>query len=1159
MSVPFQVKALHEYKSDYDDDLQFAAGQVITVTDIEDDEWYSGTYGGKSGLFPKNFVETLTLSGSTDADHEVKNDDSTGDSSAANVPPVPPIPTAPADSESSDSETEYADPLESEPQTQAAPPSVTPSVPVETSSSVDTQDEVKQSEHDSVIDNLIRRNSTALPDPLDESASVFEGNMKHVEDSQPQIAVPAKQPEIPPIPSQAPSKQAHAPPTPEADRVRLNEAPPPVPRVPMPGSLPKQRDDPYAIKKQFIGAGKSSYVPQVKPRDNSHVAHGFNDVSEDHEIVRETDEVRPAESNEPKMSLKERIALLQKRQQEEAEREAAALKKKEERKKRLEEEKKKLEEEKKLKIAETVQPLETTSHTIQHDEDRVMEAPGQVAPEAEIAGSSIPQQHSGSSSQSVRPRPGSYQDSDLEGTHDPNDMTDQDSGDVTDKEGNAETQPEPVANEDGDDDEDDDEDLRRRRLVERMAKISGGRNMFGMMGMPSPFGGAPASATSNKLRKKSIDTALSEAPKESETVASPKEKASLVGIPMPGINLQVEEPVTDPSTNDIDLYADLPKASAYVGDEEGEISEEAPGDEPTETRLGVKEAIVREREDKAVPESLAQTQDSAAPPLGSASQDDEPATHNMNIVDENFLEPLNAGYDADADILDRGLLSHTEQPSIETSAESGGAAVGSNVAPVVPPRSVVAAPPRVPDATPTVAIPASTDPHSTQKPLVPPIETILPSSHPPAPTEDAPMSPAFQRHPTELFGSVPPPLPTEHVPIPTQAEHTRESVVSSYPESNLPPPVTPLKPASSSKGPPPPIPQNYSVPSPSGQIDDTSSDETLLIETQPKLLTIKAKTFSHQEPDVSESVPATLIKKSATGSFKRNSMEASRRSGEVRRSGSFKEGRTSEQDQAALVSPSVEAELADLTQSSGWWIKSAIPESLSSKLGVDLEFEVDENRLEKRNGREVIYKDYYILFHDLSQICFDLQYQSDDPRNTVSIGTFKTIGSPKFRKDTLHAYSSSLGHNIAGFAEKSIGSKLGSGIVEEAIHKLAAANFSVLKPIGEKAFGATVYKNFNHNITKVDDIRPGDIICMRNTKFTSHKGLGGLGTKNVSAGEGTEIYSAVVVEYDSKKDKVKVAENGKGGIVKKESYKFAELKSGRIKVYRVLPRDSVGW
>ncbi|QBM89768.1 hypothetical protein METSCH_D08510 [Metschnikowia aff. pulcherrima] len=40
---------------------------------------------------------------------------------------------------------------------------------------------------------------------------------------------------------------------------------------------------------------------------------------------------------------------------------------------------------------------------------------------------------------------------------------------------------------------------------------------------------------------------------------------------------------------------------------------------------------------------------------------------------------------------------------------------------------------------------------------------------------------------------------------------------------------------------------------------------------------------------------------------------------------------------------------------------------------------------------------------------------------------------------------------------------------------------------------------------------------MRNTKCTSHKGLGGLGTKNVSAGEGSNINTAVIVEYEPKK------------------------------------------
>lgn len=58
-NLPFKVKAIYEYKSDFEDDLAFGVGQLITVTEIEDEEWYSGTYEGKSGMFPKNFVEIV--------------------------------------------------------------------------------------------------------------------------------------------------------------------------------------------------------------------------------------------------------------------------------------------------------------------------------------------------------------------------------------------------------------------------------------------------------------------------------------------------------------------------------------------------------------------------------------------------------------------------------------------------------------------------------------------------------------------------------------------------------------------------------------------------------------------------------------------------------------------------------------------------------------------------------------------------------------------------------------------------------------------------------------------------------------------------------------------------------------------------------------------
>jgi hypothetical protein len=59
---PFRVKALHEYASKEEDDLNFPSGQIMTVTDVEDADWYFGEYADaagykQEGLFPKNFVK----------------------------------------------------------------------------------------------------------------------------------------------------------------------------------------------------------------------------------------------------------------------------------------------------------------------------------------------------------------------------------------------------------------------------------------------------------------------------------------------------------------------------------------------------------------------------------------------------------------------------------------------------------------------------------------------------------------------------------------------------------------------------------------------------------------------------------------------------------------------------------------------------------------------------------------------------------------------------------------------------------------------------------------------------------------------------------------------------------------------------------------------
>ena len=59
--VPFKVVAQFPYKSDYEDDLNFEKDQEITVTSVEDAEWYFGEYQDSNGeviegIFPKSFV-----------------------------------------------------------------------------------------------------------------------------------------------------------------------------------------------------------------------------------------------------------------------------------------------------------------------------------------------------------------------------------------------------------------------------------------------------------------------------------------------------------------------------------------------------------------------------------------------------------------------------------------------------------------------------------------------------------------------------------------------------------------------------------------------------------------------------------------------------------------------------------------------------------------------------------------------------------------------------------------------------------------------------------------------------------------------------------------------------------------------------------------------
>nr|KAJ3423287.1 Unconventional myosin-Ie [Polyrhizophydium stewartii] len=54
-----RCKALYNYDASEADELSFKAGDIITITAKDDPGWWTGTLGGRSGLFPSNYVQDI--------------------------------------------------------------------------------------------------------------------------------------------------------------------------------------------------------------------------------------------------------------------------------------------------------------------------------------------------------------------------------------------------------------------------------------------------------------------------------------------------------------------------------------------------------------------------------------------------------------------------------------------------------------------------------------------------------------------------------------------------------------------------------------------------------------------------------------------------------------------------------------------------------------------------------------------------------------------------------------------------------------------------------------------------------------------------------------------------------------------------------------------
>ena len=516
---PFKVKAVYDYNSPHEDDLSFSNGQIVTVTEIEDDDWYVGEYvdasgSKKDGLFPKNFVETYE-------------------------PEPPPRPTRGARARNND--------LAGNTKSKAGDDDVG-----------EESGMIVQQEHKSQVEP---KPSEAIPTQIIQTASINPEKPQFQEEEQsttvktpppapkPAPAVPATTKGLPPVIAEKPSSFR--------DKIAAFNKPAAPPIAPFkPNNIPTN-----FIKKPFVAPppSRNAYVPPQRenPRpkpilreDNLEVSQTRSDEqagtvdSGPTGLSSTTDH----EEEAPKStSLKDRIALLQKQQLEQAARRADQAHK-----------------EKPKKPSKKLTDSSEKSggqdeDTPEPDKHRTVEESGKFTSQQIVKSPSTEEDIYDGTSEirgtGLRDRDihsdGYKADQSATGeTID--DATGNSTTSVEEDDGRANTaqftkeNANPSANhaESSEEEEDDmDPETRRRmELRERMAKMSGG---MGMPGMFNPFGGAAMGGTPSKKRmgEKSTDQQESQASKLTQ------ESQRVPIVPVPGVSRKHSIPTEPPSSN----------------------------------------------------------------------------------------------------------------------------------------------------------------------------------------------------------------------------------------------------------------------------------------------------------------------------------------------------------------------------------------------------------------------------------------------------------------------------------------------------------------------------------------------------------------------------------------------------------------------------------
>ena len=245
----------------------------------------------------------------------------------------------------------------------------------------------------------------------------------------------------------------------------------------------------------------------------------------------------------------------------------------------------------------------------------------------------------------------------------------------------------------------------------------------------------------------------------------------------------------------------------------------------------------------------------------------------------------------------------------------------------------------------------------------------------------------------------------------------------------------------------------------------------------------------------------------------------------------------------------------DLGPSSFWWTQPrGIPPVFQNRKDILLEFDDSSS---KRGSKTIVAKELSILFQDYSQTIVTAQFDAQNPSD-IKLEQRHDPPPSRQRQDQLEQAHEQFGRRISEAVYSRKETVVGDGTPQGLIQELLKPLTNALLPVGTRAYGAVVYGNLaNASTQQNDEIRPGDIITLRNTKF---QGKHGPMHAKYSVEVGKPDHVGVVAEWDGTKKKVRAWEQGRESKkVKLESFKLDDLRSGEVKIWRVMPRSWVGW